>query len=443
MTQARELSGAAESLARVPPGLAALMWPELPTLADEIIEEIRREIPEYARPMDGPYGQMLRTGVEHTIVAFVEQVADPLRPPNGRDEVCRKLGRAEAREGRSLDNLQAAYRIGSRVALHRITTVGNAHHFSSEVISHLAEGLVAYIDELATHSVAGYWEEKARSAAVVGQWRLRLLQMILGQPPAPADAIEELAAQVRWSVPETATLVAVKVGQNGHGPLPDRGFLTDLEGTQPFLLVPGSVDAPLCSAFKEAFRDGLVSVGPTVPLERAWQSLWLARRALALAKAKIICTDTVVYAEQHLLALWLLADETLLDEVAGRLLAPLMNEKLTHGQRERFTETLEALLAADGDVLEAASRLHVHEQTVRYRKRHIFEIFDDQLDDPDSRLMMELVLRATRLREQARARRQQEEGSAEPAKKPARRSQRQGSGGDGRQRGRRPSSAGS
>jgi DNA-binding PucR family transcriptional regulator len=46
-----------------------------------------------------------------------------------------------------------------------------------------------------------------------------------------------------------------------------------------------------------------------------------------------------------------------------------------------------------------AGRLCVHPQTVRYRMRKLEQALGGQLGDPDARFAMELVLRATRLRE--------------------------------------------
>ena len=45
-----------------------------------------------------------------------------------------------------------------------------------------------------------------------------------------------------------------------------------------------------------------------------------------------------------------------------------------------------------------ATRLGVHPQTVRYRLRQIRELWGDEIDDPDRRFELELVLRAQRLR---------------------------------------------
>src|SRR5437588_12592578 len=120
MTHAVEPNGVTDPPFMVPRQLAALLRPELDSLAEEIITEIRRTIPEYARPIDGPYGQALRVGVGMAITAFVDQLADPTAGREHRDDVCRKLGQNEEHEGRSMDTLQAAYRVGGRVAWQRI-----------------------------------------------------------------------------------------------------------------------------------------------------------------------------------------------------------------------------------------------------------------------------------------------------------------------------------
>lgn len=56
-------------------------------------------------------------------------------------------------------------------------------------------------------------------------------------------------------------------------------------------------------------------------------------------------------------------------------------------------ESLLAYLDAFGEVIPAASRLAVHENTLRYRIRRIQQLFEIDLDDPDTRLVTWLQLR--------------------------------------------------
>jgi len=95
--------------------------------------------------------------------------------------------------------------------------------------------------------------------------------------------------------------------------------------------------------------------------------------------------------------LWLTSDNALVDQLARREFGKL--DGLTPKQRTRLVETLGVWLETRGSAAEIADRLHVHPQTVRYRMRQLEKTFGDQLADPDGRFAIELVLRATRLRE--------------------------------------------
>jgi DNA-binding PucR family transcriptional regulator len=58
-----------------------------------------------------------------------------------------------------------------------------------------------------------------------------------------------------------------------------------------------------------------------------------------------------------------------------------------------YLETLKEYLAAFGDVPAAAARLDVHPNTFRYRLRRLIEMFGVDLEDPDTRLLLDLQLR--------------------------------------------------
>jgi hypothetical protein len=376
------------------------MQPELPELVGEIISEIRERIPEYARPMDGPYGQALRAGVQQALTSFFDSIADPSTRHEQRDQLCRKLGQFEAMEGRSLDSLQAAFRIGVHVGWRKVMDVGLACGASSAVMSQLADAVLAYMDELATLSRQGYLEAQARSEQSQDEWRRRLLHLILERPQAPRRAIAELAELTGWAVPEEVTLVAVEPGPGGCAPkLPDAGVLADLGGAHPCLLVPGPANAECWPPLEKALAGRRAAVGLTVPLADATHSLRWARRALSLSRAGIIREGDLTFCEYHMLTLWLLSDEPLLDHLARRQLSAL--DELTPLQRQRLTETLGTWLETRGTATEMADRLKVHPQTVRYRMRKLEQIYGGLLNDPCARFALELVLRATRLREQA------------------------------------------
>ena len=426
---------AADLSAGLPRHLIASMRSHVPSLSDEIITALRQELPEYARPMDGPYGHALRTGVHQALSSFVDLLADPAAPRDKRDEVFRSLGRYEAYEGRSLDTLQAAFRIGSRLAWRRVSKIGRNGNLSSSVMSQLADGVIGYVHELATLSVEGYHEARSQSGDARDEWRRRLLALLAEIPPVPRRAIADLAELADWVVPDEVTPVAVEAerpagqgspppvsgqGQRTAGPKrasgsqrqPDNDVLADLDSSQPWLLIPGALTGSRREMLGSVLAGRRAAVGLTVPVGSAGDSLRWARQALGLAESGIIDDGPVTLCEQQLVTLLLLSDDALADQVIGRQLARLA--ALTPRQRERLLETLTVLLEAGGTAVEAADRLHVHPQTVRYRLKQLEQAVGDQLTDPDARFKLELALRVSRLRQGAAAK-ANGNGSARPA----------------------------
>ncbi len=312
-------------------------------------------------------------------------------------EVHHKLGQNEMREGRSLDDLQAAYRVGARVSWRRMMRVGKRNGLSSTVMSQLADAVFAYMDKLASVALDGYLEAKATSAGALETWRRRLLGMILQTPPAPAAAIGELAQLIGWTVPSTVSPVAVQAlpgtGHNQRKPTLDTDVLADLDGIEPRLLVPGEVTESRLERIRAALPQCRISVGPAVRLDTATHALHWARKALTLAQHGVIADGLVIRGEHHLSTVLVHSDDRLLATLRDRLLAPL--RELTVKQRERMLETLRAWLDTQGSVPDMAAKLAVHPQTVRYRMRQLEQSLGEALHDPRQRFELELVLRAT------------------------------------------------
>jgi len=384
----------------LPRRLADVLRPELSSLSAEIGDDIRAKIPAYAKPLDSPYGKSIRSGVQHALGLFVDQIANPEASAQKCYEVHHKLGQHEMRDGRSLDDLQAAYRVGARVAWRRLMRIGKRNGLSSTVMSQLADALFAYMDKLASVALDGYLEAKATSAGAMETWQRRLLGLILQQPPAPPTAIAELAKLIGWPVPEQVSPIAVQplpgTGHNQRKPTLDADVLADLDGIEPRLLVPGEITEARLAAIRAALPECQLSVSPPVPLDAAGYALRWARKALILAQQGVIDDGPVIHCERHLATVLVHSDDRLLATLADRLLAPLRG--LTTRQRERTLETLRAWLDTRGNVVDMASQLHVHPQTVRYRMRQVDLSLGDLLHDPDLRFELELVLRAIPLR---------------------------------------------
>ncbi|MFF1832638.1 helix-turn-helix domain-containing protein [Streptomyces sp. NPDC058231] len=390
------LSDIGEPLGPLPQEFAAIVRPELPSLIKEIGLEVTRAYPEYARLLDGPYGQGIRVGVEQSISVFVDQVAEPAAPSALRDEMCRRFGRFEAYEGRSLDQLQGAYRLGARIALRRAKKVGRRYNLSPTMMLSFADALFTYVDELEALSREGYLEVRAASGDHSDTLRRRLLHLILAGPPVPRTAIAELCDQTGWTLPEQVTMVAVRGSADLGRLAADRDVLADFTDPQPHLLVPGPLTEVRRRMLDHALPGAHAAIGLTVPTVLASDSIRWARRVLELIDTGVIDDAPVVRCEDHLITLWLLSDPVLLDQLARRELAPIA--EISANRRERLIETLRIWLETRGTAAQMGELLDVHPQTVRYRMRNLETIFGEQLVDPESRFSTEAVLRAMQLR---------------------------------------------
>jgi hypothetical protein len=390
----------------LPPQVADVLRPELPALADEIVAELSRGVPDYARPLEGPFGKALRTGVEEALGRFARFVADPHADPDAGREVYVNLGRGEMRAGRSLDALLAAYRLGARVAWRRLAAAGERAGLPPRTLYTLAEAIFAYIDELSADSIEGYAREQAATAGALQRRRQRLAALLVQEPPPAPATVEGAAANAAWRLPRRLVALVVEADgdqrEGGLAPGEQADRLALRLGTDalvahvaPYIvaLLPVPADR---RELERAVRDRRAALGPEVAWQESAVSFARAREVLRLAgEGGIDGDDALLVAETHKLSLLLGADRRLARDVAEAALAPLAAE--TELSRERLGSTLDAWLRHRGRTEAVAKALHVHPQTVRYRLARLRELFGARLDDPDGRFELELALRARRI----------------------------------------------
>lgn len=376
------------------------MRPELEDVAGEIVAEIRAAIPEYQGSFDGPYGRWLTEGVRQAIALFVDRLGEPLAPSAApgnaggpaalnRHEVHRRIGRQELREGRSLDTLQRAYRIGMRVGWRRIMRIGRRSGFSSAVMSQLADRMLALMDELSSVALDGYREAESEPADPITAARRRLVRALAAGRPVRRADVGELSRLARWPIPDTVTAIALSPPVwPSTGEIPCE-MLADLTGANPFLLAPSAVTAEKAARLQASLVCGPVAVGVPVDPFAAADSLRLARRVLALAGGGV-SAGAVVWAEDRLPELVLQHADVVTAQLRRRLFEPLAD--LTERQRERTIETLRAWLEEQGNAHAMATRLGLHPQTIRYRMRRIEEAFGERLRDARARFELEMAV---------------------------------------------------
>jgi hypothetical protein len=416
MTKTSDLP-AAEPWRALPASVADLIEPELGPITEAILASIASEVPEYARPLEGRFGRGIHTGVAEALSQFVALIRDPDAGRETSREVYLALGRGEQRQGRPLDSLQAAYRIGARVAWRRFADAGSRADLAAEPLAILAEACFAYIDELAADSVEGYAQAQAEVEDLRRRRRAELVALLLLEPAAEPGDVAAAARAAGWRPP--ARLAAIACPEPDLAAvarrLPPETLATVVDGTGCLLLPdpdgPGRAEVleraarPSRAAATAAGRptggrraeasgsgSGPLALGPTVAPGRAAESWALAAALLRASAAGALPVAGLLRAEDELAPLLLFEGRDLTARIARRRLAPLAD--LTAKGRRRMEETALAHVRHNGNAVAMAAEMHVHPQTARYRAARLRELLGDQLDDPDARFELELALRA-------------------------------------------------
>ncbi|HEY7966791.1 MAG TPA: helix-turn-helix domain-containing protein [Solirubrobacteraceae bacterium] len=373
------------------PGVSGAISPVLRDVADEITEAIAATIPEYRQPMDGEFGRGVRDAIEVTLRQFVEQLGRPAAGERPGRDVYLALGRGEFRAGRGLDSLQAAYRIGARLAWRRISEAAIAAGLDQSTVALLAESIFAYIDEISAESVEGFASAQAASAGERSRERQAFVRLIVAGELDATEA-QERAAAARWPLPRTLAVIAADhrdaerfaaiVGEDAIGARVEDLVCALVADPQ----APGRLER-----IRAALDGRLAVIGRSVPWARAAESFERAAACARLAREGVLPRAGPLLAQEHLGTLALHADPALVEELAAARLEPLTT--LTPAAAARLEETLLAWLRNQGAVAAVAAELHVHPQTVRYRLVRLRERFGAALEDPDARFDLELALR--------------------------------------------------
>ena len=379
----------------LPAEVADLIEPELEATTDEILATIAREVPDYARPLEGSFGRGVRTGVSEALRQFVELIRSPSGDRGPGREVYAALGAGELREGRTLDALQSAYRVGARVAWRRLAAAATRSGVEPEVLSLLAESIFAYIEELSADSVEGYAEARSRHEGERRRRGRELVTLLVRDPPAPEADLRAVSEAAGWRLPRPVAALACdeKRLERLAARLPADAVTAALEGIGCAIIPdpdgPGRRLETDLAVEAAKVRGVLGPTGPPGALSASWS---LARAALRAVEAGAIEAPALVRVEDALTELLLFENGALVERLAARRLAAF--DALTPRARRRMEETALAYVQHQGNAAAMSRALGVHAQTARYRLSRLRELLSDTLDDPDGRFELELALRA-------------------------------------------------
>jgi hypothetical protein len=388
--QTMTLSGPGRSAEGIelPPTIAEAMRRHLPTVADRTVAAVIAEVPSYEGALAGPMGETIRAAVQLALGGFLNLATRSRRSDAGTPlapalEGAYRLGRGEAKSGRSMEALLAAYRIGARAAWRDMADVAVSNGLTASALTSFAELVFAYIDELSAASASGHTDELESSGRLRRRNLERLARALL--TGAPADAVVAAAERAEWEPPAALTAVLLPESQV-------RLVLTALDprSLNPVEELPGApegmalllvAEPRLGTAASRARLLRVVSqhqavVGPTVPWLEVADSYHRTIRCHALPGV----VGTTVDSDTRLAEIVLAADPRAIADLRAKVLAPLA--PLRPAAVEKLTETLRSWLLHHGRREEIAADLFVHAQTVRYRVSQLREVYGARLDDP-------------------------------------------------------------
>jgi hypothetical protein len=372
---------------RLTTDLAAQLRPALPEVVNATVTAIAQGVPAYAGALDSDMGPVVHKGTEIALTRLLDLFGSNDPALDSRSAAFyRRIGRIESTEGRSLEAVLSAYRIGARVAWERMSATAVSQQVATPELVTLAEAIFVYIDELSAASAQGH----ASQAGMRDVMRSRLAQALLeGEALTDPVGLQSAADAAGWMIPDRMAVAIVPLGP-GREPTPPPDVLALIEDDEALAILPDPSGPGRRRALEHAWEGTQVFVGTVRPPAEAPTSLAHARRIQRLVAQGWVPDTTVVAAADYLAELVVAADSELLSELRTRVLAPLAT--VPAAKRAVLEHTLAAWLAYRGERLKVAEHLVVHPQTVSYRHQRLRELFGSALDDPHERLAMQLVL---------------------------------------------------
>ena len=372
-----------------PRELRAALMPGIPAIVDAAVAAIG------SRDGAGPASQAaLERNLRLGLTDAVDRWFEPNRP-SGEPDLHFSLGRAQARAGRSLDELMGFYRVAGQTMWRHVAELGTQLGARPEDLYRLAETGFGCVDEISTQAAAGFSEEQSHRSGASQSRRSEFVRLLLRDPQPPG---EMLAAAAETAGVQLAPTLALFVGpgemyeafarsaldQAVLGPREEEfvGVLFDPEGADR--------RARLRAAAERA--GARLALGPAVPLTAARHSLARARALLALMVAGLAGAEALGERRAARAGAAARRRPSSGGGVRGAA-AGAAGDRRRGGHARQPRVDAARVAGAPGQRKAIAQELGVHPQTVRYRMSRLRELFGEALDEPDGRFELELALR--------------------------------------------------
>src|SRR6266536_883597 len=336
------------------------------SLATELSAVIRRTESFYGAGGVVPASD-LRASVRDNLVHILSRLAG--RPVPGF-EPPRATGRRRAEQGVPLPVILHAYRIAGKFIWAAILAEAAGDDSAATALLDAASDLWFIIDELSGEVTDAYRDTVDERARRNEQTRTAMLDVLLRGDLGDGSRLWESAAALR---------------------LPHQGTFAVVAAQAPS---PGVESIPRA---EDALRAELTTgpVGVSAPYGNLEQTPAALRQArLAYAAATPSSHDLIRY-EQVPIAVLLASAPEAATVVARTILGAVL--ALPAAECDILLATLRTWFAAQGATSNAAAKLHVHRNTVRYRLRRLEELTGRSLAQPTGLAELHLALEATRI----------------------------------------------
>ncbi|MBR8740210.1 CdaR family transcriptional regulator [Nocardiopsis sp. MG754419] len=359
-------------------------------LVERIVTEIYAEVPAY-RALHASQLAEVRAIASWLVARSMELwVRGAERLPEEDVERLRGIGRARAADGRSLDAVVRAHRVGSAAAVRIIRERADGRLDTDDVFA-LSELWLTSLDQISESLSRGHIEAADRLDADRERARRALLDDLLVGRQSSRATVRDRARTLGIVPPDPAVLVVVRPTDEAAATVAaGRELLAGASGADPLVTTRAGRVVVLASA-EDAAHATRASV------ERGWPGCVLEPRGSSdMASAYRLADGALETAPPHALGgdgLLRESDACVLALLNGGGIAPATVRRTVLGPllRPEHRHLLEALGAYfhTGAATTAAESLHVHAQTLRYRLRRVRELTGHDPHRPWPRFVLE------------------------------------------------------
>ncbi len=333
----------------------------------------------------------------HILSRFAGRPTPGLEPP-------RATGRRRAEQGVPLPVILHAYRIAGKFLWAAILAEAETSESSPTALLEAASDLWFIIDELSGEVTASYRDTVDELARRNQQTRNAMLDVLLRGDIGEGSRLWESINALRLPRRGTFVVAAAATPEPGVESIPNAEDVLRHRGVQSVWRVEVDVQVGVLVLTTRVRMERLcvllteLTSGP-VGLSESYDDLdqtpVALRQARLAYRAAVPPEQALVRYEQVPVAVLLASAPEAAAMVAQSILGPVL--ALPESECENILTTLGIWFAEEGATSEAAAKMHMHRNTVRYRLRRLEELTGRSLGQPRGLAELYLALEATRI----------------------------------------------